>query len=64
MLVRRGARAGSMSDREIRDELLTLLIPATRPRRRRLSWAFERLLRHPEQLRRVLAEVELEGDGA
>jgi cytochrome P450 len=54
---------GFMSDREIRDELLTLLIAGHETTATALSWAFERLLRHPEELQRVLAEAKLEGDG-
>jgi cytochrome P450 len=56
--------AGFMSDREIRDELLTLLIAGHETTATALSWAFERLLRHPQALRRVLAEVEAGGDDA
>jgi cytochrome P450 len=53
---------GFMSDREVRDELLTLLIAGHETTATALSWAFERLLRHPEALRRTLAEIELGGE--
>jgi cytochrome P450 len=49
---------GFLSDREIRDELLTLLIAGHETTATALSWSFERLLRHPEALRRVVEEVE------
>lgn len=44
---------GFMTDREIRDEMLTLLIAGHETTANTLSWAFERLLRHPEALERV-----------
>ena len=49
---------GFMSDREIRDELITLLIAGHETTATALSWTFERLLRHPEALRRTLEELE------
>ena len=39
-----------MSDREVRDELLTLLIAGHETTATALWWSFERLLRHPEAL--------------
>ena len=42
---------GFMTDREIRDEMLTLLIAGHETTANTLSWAFERLLRHPEVAR-------------
>jgi cytochrome P450 len=47
-----------MSDREIRDELLTLLVAGHETTATGLSWAMERLTRHPEKLERLRAEVE------
>jgi cytochrome P450 len=44
-----------MSDREVRDELITLLSDG--PTATSLAWAFERLLRHPAKLARLQAEV-------
>ncbi len=49
-----------MTDQELRDELITLLSDG--PTATSLSWAFERLLRHPEKLARLREEV-LAGDG-
>ncbi len=54
--------SGFMSDREIRDELLTLLIAGHETTATALSWTFERLLRHPEALARAREEVAT-GDG-
>jgi len=46
-----------MSDREIRDELLTLLVAGHETTATALSWAVERLTRHPEKLARLADEV-------
>jgi cytochrome P450 len=51
-----------MSERELRDELLTLLTDG--PTSTSLAWAFERLLRNPEKLARAQAEVRDGGDGS
>jgi cytochrome P450 len=45
-----------MSDAEIRDELLTLLVAGHETTATALSWAIERLVRHPEKLERLRAE--------
>ena len=47
-----------MSDAEIHDELLTLLVAGHETTATALSWAVERLVRHPEKLARLRAEVE------
>lgn len=44
-----------MTEQELRDELITLLSDG--PTATSLSWAFERLLRHPEKMARLRAEV-------
>ncbi len=44
-----------MTEQELRDELITLLSDG--PTATSLSWAFERLLRHPEKLHRLREEV-------
>jgi cytochrome P450 len=46
-----------MSDAELRDELLTLLIAGHETTATALSWAVERLLRHPDKLQRLRDEV-------
>jgi cytochrome P450 family 135 len=56
MLERAHHEDGSpLSDQELRDELITLLIDG--PTSTSLAWAFERLLRHPDKLARVREEV-------
>ncbi len=51
-----------MTEQDLRDELVTLLTDG--PTSSLLSWAFERLLRHPEMYARVRAEVEAGEDDA
>jgi cytochrome P450 len=64
MLVAARHEDGSpMSDAEIRDELLTLLVAGHETTATALSWALERLVRHPSKLDRLRAEVE-EGEDA
>jgi cytochrome P450 len=46
-----------MSDEEMRDELLTLLVAGHETTATSLSWAMERLVRHPEKLERLRGEV-------
>jgi cytochrome P450 len=46
-----------MSDEEIRDELLTLLVAGHETTATSLAWAVERLARHPEKLERLRVEV-------
>ena len=45
-----------MTEQDLRDELVTLLTDG--PTSSLLSWAFERILRHPDQLARLRAEVD------
>src|ERR1700722_177290 len=45
-----------MSEQDLRDELVTLLTDG--PTSSLISWAFERILRHPEQYARLRAEVD------
>jgi cytochrome P450 len=62
MLVAARYEDGSpMSDRDLRDELITLLSDG--PTSSSLAWAFERLLRNPETLERAREDA-LDGDGA
>jgi cytochrome P450 family 135 len=48
-----------MTEQDLRDELVTLLTDG--PTSSLISWAFERILRHPEQYARLRAEVDVEG---
>jgi cytochrome P450 family 135 len=58
LLLARHEDGSPMSDVEIRDELLTLLVAGHETTATALSWAMERLTRHPEKLERLRAEVE------
>jgi cytochrome P450 len=58
MLVEARHEDGSpMSEAEMRDELLTLLVAGHETTATALSWAMERLVRHPEKLERLRDEV-------
>jgi len=46
-----------MSDRQLRDELLTLLVAGHETTATALAWAVERLARHPDKLERLAAET-------
>jgi cytochrome P450 len=47
----------SLSDVELRDELITLLVAGHESTATMLAWAFERLVRHPDKLARVRDEA-------
>ncbi len=47
-----------MSDREVRDQLLTLLLAGHETTATALAWTFDLLLRHPQALARLTAEVD------
>jgi cytochrome P450 len=59
LLVRATYEDGSpLEDEAIRDELLTLLMAGYETTTSGLTWSFERLLRAPEKLERLLADLE------
>jgi cytochrome P450 len=47
----------AMTDGELRDELVTLLLAGHETTATAVAWAVERLVRHPEKLRRLRAEI-------
>jgi cytochrome P450 len=51
-----------MSEQEIRDELLTLLVAGHETTATTLAWAFERLAREPRVLTRLVEEIEGDDD--
>lgn len=66
MLVRAGVEEGpadgsQMSDEELRDQLMTLLVAGHDTTATGLSWALERLTRHPDVLAKAVRAAE-EGD--
>src|SRR5204862_2812207 len=63
LLAARHSDDGSpMSDEELRDELMTLLVAGHETTASELAWAFERLPREPAVLDRLVAEID-SGDG-
>lgn len=54
----------ALDDRSVRDELMTLLLAGHETTATGLAWAFERLVRHPAALDRLVAELDAgEDDG-
>jgi cytochrome P450 len=63
MLVAARHEDGSpMSDEEMRDELVTLLVAGHETTATSLSWAVERLVRHPQKLERLRQEASTDSD--
>src|SRR4029077_1692149 len=53
----------AMTDEELRDELVTLLLAGHETTATSVAWAIERLVRHPEKLGRLVAEIDAGGEG-
>jgi cytochrome P450 family 135 len=62
LLVARFEDGSEMSDSEVRDQLVTLLLAGHETTATALAWTFDLLLRHPDALERLRAEI-AEGDG-
>jgi cytochrome P450 family 135 len=54
----RDEQGEAMSDDELRDELVTLLLAGHETTATSVAWAIERLVRHPTQLERLVAEID------
>ncbi|MBO0878216.1 MAG: cytochrome P450 [Pseudonocardia sp.] len=52
---------GAMTDRELRDQLVTLLAAGHETTATALTWTLERLVRHPEALRKAVEAADAEG---
>ena len=63
LLSARDEAGDPLTDRELRDELITLLLAGHETTATSIGWAFERLLRTPAALERLTAEVEAGGPG-
>src|SRR5262245_23110231 len=61
LLQARDEEGRGMSDTELRDELVTLLLAGHETTATSLAWAIERLVRHPDKLARLFEEID--GDG-
>ena len=57
LLQARHEDGSSMSDEELRDELMTLLLAGHETTATSLAWAIERLVRHPEAMDRLVTEA-------
>jgi cytochrome P450 len=62
LLAARHEDGSPMSEQEVRDELMTLLVAGHETTASELSWAFERLARTPRVARRLAGEID-SGDG-
>jgi cytochrome P450 len=58
LLQARDEEGKPMTDQELRDELMTLLVAGHETTATALAWAFYLLLRHPKELARLEAEIE------
>jgi cytochrome P450 family 135 len=59
LLVQSSADGGdALTDQELRDELMTLLIAGHETTATALAWAFERLTRHPDAMERLRASID------
>jgi cytochrome P450 family 135 len=58
LLAARDEDGDRLSDRELRDELITILLAGHETTATSIGWAFERLLRTPSALERLTAEVQ------
>jgi cytochrome P450 len=63
LIVARFEDGGEMSDAELRDQLVTLLLAGHETTATALAWTFDLLLRHPAEMERLRGEVvEANGD--
>lgn len=58
LLLARDEEGRPMSDHELRDELVTLLLAGHETTATAVAWAVERLVRHPAKLARLVAEID------
>ncbi len=63
LMLARDEEGEAMTDQELRDELVTLLLAGHETTATSVAWAVERLVRHPDKLARLVAEIDAgEGD--
>ncbi len=62
LLLARDEDGQAMTDRELRDELVTLLLAGHETTATSVAWALERLVRHPDKLARLVAEIDAGGE--
>jgi cytochrome P450 family 135 len=61
LLLARDDEGQAMTDQELRDELVTLLLAGHETTATSVAWAVERLVRHPDKLARLVAEIDADG---
>ena len=64
LLLARTEEGEALSDREVRDELLTLVLAGHETTANQLAWTWERLVRAPDAYDRLRAAVREDGDAA
>lgn len=57
LMLARDEQDNPMNDEELRDELVTLLLAGHETTATAVAWAVERLVRHPDKLERLVAEI-------
>jgi cytochrome P450 family 135 len=63
LLMTRDDAGEQMTDAELRDELVTLLLAGHETTATSVAWAVERLVCHPQKLARLVAEIDAAGEG-
>jgi cytochrome P450 len=63
LLAASDSEAGTMTDKQVRDEVVTLFVAGHETTATSLAWSFYLLARHPDVLERVVAEADAFGDG-
>jgi cytochrome P450 len=58
LMLARDEEGQAMTDQELRDELVTLLLAGHETTATSVAWAVERLVRHPDKLARLVAEID------
>jgi cytochrome P450 family 135 len=58
LMLARDEDGEAMTDAELRDELVTLLLAGHETTATAVAWAIERLVRHPDKLARLVAEID------
>jgi cytochrome P450 len=58
LMLARDKDGHEMTDAELRDELVTLLLAGHETTATATAWAIERLVRHPQKLARLMAEID------
>jgi cytochrome P450 len=59
LLLARDEDGQAMTDQELRDELVTLLLAGHETTATSVAWAIERLVRHPDKLARLVEEIDM-----